>query len=221
MQTTLAPMTVAIVDDHRLFREGVVSLLSGEPDFKVVGEASDAHEALDVVSSTSPHLVMVDLSLPGMNGIDLGRQLLRQRPGIRLLALTMLRDQEHVREALDAGFLGYATKDLSADELMKAIRELSEGRPYLAAGLSMVPTERRPDAPKDAADAHLSKLTKREREVFHLTVAGNSTHRIAERLFISPRTVETHRARVLRKLDAHTAVDLVRLAACLGLLGPV
>jgi DNA-binding NarL/FixJ family response regulator len=212
--------TVALVDDHRLFREGVVALLSAHPDLKVVGEASNRREALDVVSATSPDVVVLDLSLPGASGIDIAKELLQRRPEQRMLALTMLRDKAHVRQALDAGFLGYAIKDEPAHELVRAIRAVSQGLRYLAPGISGLEKDEQTDGSGGVKDGALLKLTPREREIFDLTVAGIMTAEIAKQLSISRRTVETHRARILHKLGAHSAVDLVRLAARLGLIGP-
>ena len=204
MQTTLA-----LIDDHRLFREGLAALLARQPDLKVVAEASDATEAYRVVAATEPDVVLLDLSLPGESGLEVGRRLLRQRPKQRILAVTMLRDRTHVAQALELGILGYATKDQPGDELLAAIRAVVSRQSYLSPSLSAVPRE---------LGSPLVKLTRREREVFDLTVGGVITTAIAEQLHISKRTVETHRARILHKLGAHSAVDLVRLAASLGLL---
>ena len=204
MQTTLA-----LIDDHRLFREGVLALLAGQPDLKVVAQASDAGEAYRVVAATAPDVVVLDLSLPGVSGLEVGRKLLKQHPKLRILALTMLRDPAHVAQALEAGFLGYATKDQPGGELVAAIHAVARRQHYLSPSLSAVPAD---------GGSPLVKLTRREREVFDLTVAGIITAQIAELLQISRRTVETHRARILHKLGAHSAVDLVRLAASLGLL---
>ncbi len=201
--------TLALIDDHRLFREGVLALLASQPDFKVVAEASDAGEAYQVIAATAPDVVVLDLSLPGVSGLEVGRKLLQLRPRQRILALTMLRDQRHVALALEAGFLGYATKDQPGQELLVAIRAVANRQHYLSPSLSAGPAD---------GGSPLVKLTRREREVFDLTVAGVVTAQIAEQLQISRRTVETHRARILHKLDAHSAVDLVRLAASLGLL---
>ena len=204
------PTTLALIDDHRLFREGVVALLAGQSDLKVVAQASDADEAYRVIGATSPDVVLLDLSLPGVSGLEVGRALLAKWPQQRILALTMLRDQRHVAQALEAGFLGYATKDQPSDELLAAIHAVANRQRYLSPTLAaVVPLE---------SGSPLVKLTRREREIFDMTVGGITTTRIAGQLGISRRTVETHRARILHKLDAHSAVDLVRLAAGLGVL---
>ena len=204
------PTTLALIDDHRLFREGVVALLAGQSDLKVVAQASDADEAYRVIAATSPDVVLLDLSLPVVGGLEVGRALLGKQPHLKILALTMRRDQRHVAQALEAGFLGYATKDQPSDELLAAIHAVAKGQRYLSPTLSAV-------VPLDSGSP-LVKLTRREREIFDMTVGGITTTRIAGQLGISRRTVETHRARILHKLDAHSAVDLVRLAAGLGVL---
>ncbi len=209
--------SVALVDDHRLFRDGLRSLLEAQPDIRVVGEASDASEAYAMIRNTRPDVVVLDMVLPGTTGVEVARELLREDPNRKLIALSMLKDEQHVAQALDAGILGYASKEQSVQEVVSAIRTVAQRQPYLAPNISRTVLEDYRRTRRDDASP-LSSLTRREREVFDLTVAGAVTAEIARRLFISKRTVETHRARILRKLNAHSATDLVRLAARLGLL---
>ncbi len=205
--------TVALVDDHQLFCEGFSALLETCSDLELVAQANDATAALSTLASLRPDVVIVDLALPGISGLGLARELLRLDPKWRIMALTMFRDQQRVAQALDLGMLGYATKDQSASEVIGAIRAVARREHYLAPGLSR-PKNGSPGAP----ELGLESLTPREREVFDHTVAGQSSAAVASQLAISKRTVETHRARILRKLGAHSATDLVRLAARLGLL---
>jgi DNA-binding NarL/FixJ family response regulator len=205
--------TVALVDDHQLFCEGFSSLLATCSDLELVAQANDATAALATIASARPDVVIVDLALPGISGLGLARELLRQDPKWRIMALTMFRDQQRVAQALDLGLLGYATKDQSAAEVIAAIRAVARREHYLAPGLS-----RPKNGAPVSAELGLESLTPREREVFDHTVAGQSSAAVASQLTISKRTVETHRARILRKLGAHSATDLVRLAARLGLL---
>jgi len=204
--------TVALVDDHRLFREGLRNLLAATPDVRVVAEASNSEEAFAAVNGTRPEVVVLDLMLPGMSGAAVARELLKTDPRRRMLALSMCEDDAHVSDALQAGVLGYASKRQSAAEVVEAIRTVARGERYLAPELAGVVQTPRP------VPSPLASLTAREREIFGLCVTGMASKEIARQLHISPRTVETHRARILRKLDARSAVDLVRLAARWGLL---
>jgi DNA-binding NarL/FixJ family response regulator len=205
-------MQVALVDDHQLFREALRVLLSSTPDVRVVAEASTAEEAIAAVRSSSPDVVILDVMLPGTDGIQIARQLLREDPSRRVLALSMMADQDHVVGALQAGVLGYAVKRQSAAEVLDAIRAVARGERYVAPEVESVASQ------KSGMPPGLAALTQREYEIFELCVNGLPSKDIAQRLQISPRTVETHRARVLRKLDARSAVDLVRLAARWGML---
>ncbi len=213
-------LKLALVDDHRLFREGMRALLSTQPDFQLVGEASQAQDAYALIDHSQPDVLLLDVSLPLANGVSVAREVLRRQPHQRILALSMFVDEEHVAQALEVGVLGYASKDLSAPELFSAIRSVANGQAYLAPGISRVVldeymrmrrTGRGPDTP-------LRGLTQREREIFDLAVRGLSNQNIASQLCISKRTVETHRGRIMRKLHVHSATDLVRLAARHGLL---
>jgi DNA-binding NarL/FixJ family response regulator len=211
--------TIALVDDHRLFREGLRALLESQPGFSVAGEAADGREARAMVRETRPDVVVLDVFLPGASGIQVARDLLRDDPQLKVIALSMVHDEQHVVEALDAGVLGYASKEQSAEEVISAILAVSQRQPYLAPFISRAALDEYRRT-RQAAASPLDILTRREREVFDLTVAGGVTADIGRQLFISRRTVETHRARILRKLNAHSATDLVRLAARLGLLPP-
>jgi len=207
------------VDDHLLFREGLRAMLSSVPDLKIVAEASNAQEALPAVRATQPEVVILDVMLPGVSGIGIARELLRDDPNRRVLALSMVTDEAHVADALQAGVLGYACKLQSAAEVMDAIRTVARGETYLAPQVSgFVVSDVRRLRAAGSGRSPLAPLTAREREIFELCVQGNPTAQIAQQLSISPRTVETHRGRILRKLNAHSAVDLVRLAAQWGLL---
>jgi DNA-binding NarL/FixJ family response regulator len=212
--------TVALVDDHKLFREGLRALLQSQAGFTVVAEATNAAEAYEAVRATEPDVVVLDMLLPGSSGVSVARELLRANPLRKVLALSMVKDEQHVAGALEAGVLGYASKEQSAEDVVAAIRTVAQRQPYLAPGISrtVIDEVRRGGRAQSSDTAPLAQLTQREREVFDLTIAGVSTAGIARQLYISKRTVETHRARILRKLNAHSATDLVRFAAKLGLL---
>ena len=206
------PCHVALVDDHQLFREGLRVLLSSTPDVRVVAEAASAEEAMPAVRDSSPEVVVLDVMLPGVDGIQIARDLLREDPTRRVLALSMVTDQDRVLDALRSGVLGYASKRQSAAEVLEAIRTVARGERYVAPELEPIASQ------QAVARPALASLTRREQEIFELCVSGLASKDIANRLQISPRTVETHRARVLRKLNARSAVDLVRLAARWGVL---
>ncbi len=216
----MTPLSVALVDDHLLFREGLRAMLASAPDLRIVAEASNAQEAIPAVRASEPEVVVLDVMLPGVSGIGIARELLRENPKRRLLALSMVADEAHVADALQAGILGYACKSQSAAEVVEAIRTVGRGETYLAPQVSgfVVSDYRRLRSGDDGVRSPLATLTAREREIFELCIQGNPTAQIAKQLCISPRTVETHRGRILRKLNAHSAVDLVRLAARWGLL---
>jgi DNA-binding NarL/FixJ family response regulator len=214
-------LRVALVDDHLLFREGLRAMLASAPDLQIVAEASNAQEALPAVRATDPEVVVLDVMLPGVSGIGVARELLREDPKRRVLALSMVADEARVADALQAGVLGYACKSQSAAEVMEAIRTVARGETYLAPQVSgfVVSDEKRlRSGPGWSSRSPLMTLTARERQIFELCIQGNPTLQIARQLSISPRTVETHRGRILRKLNAHSVVDLVRLAARWGLL---
>jgi two-component system, NarL family, response regulator NreC len=209
---------VVIVDDHAVFRDCLKLLLNPHPDIEVVGEASHPTEALEVVSRTSPDVIIIDMKLGGLDGIAVTREILCRDPQARILMLTMLDEPAIAAGAFAAGALGYATKSESSDDVAHAIRTVAERRRYLSRLLSPAAVESQRELPAQSSADPLAALTRREREVFGLTLTGATSGEIGKQLFISARTVETHRGRILQKLHARTTLDLVRLAAKLGLL---
>jgi len=216
------PMTAALVDDHAIFREGLKLLFEVHGDPRVVGEAADAREAVEMVSATQPDVVVLDMVFPNeASGIALAHKLLKRNPAQRILFLSMVKDESQVADALEAGALGYVTKDQSVDDLLDAVRTVAAGRPYLGRTLEAEKIEARRRLLRESSGSigRLSSLSMREREIFDLTVAGLTARAVGEKLGISARTVETHRARIQRKLGAHSVSDLVRIAARAGVLG--
>ncbi len=214
--------TAALVDDHSIFREGLKLLFDLHGDPRVVGEASTARDALEMVSATRPDLVVLDMVFPNdASGIALAHRLLKRNPAQRILFLSMVKDEAQVADALETGALGYVTKDQSLQELMDAVRTVAAGRPYLGRTLRIERIEERRRYLRESSGSvgQLASLTMREREIFDLTVAGLTARAVGEKLEISARTVETHRARIQRKLGAHSVGDLVRIAARAGVLG--
>jgi DNA-binding NarL/FixJ family response regulator len=215
----VARVTVALADDHRVVRDGLRLVLQSQPELDVVGEAGDGREAVEMVERLSPDVLVLDLMMPGLGGIEVLRQVTRRSPRTRVVVLSMHADEGYVVQALGLGAAGYVLKDASATELLQAVRAVRTGRRYLSPPLSEAAVDsyvRRAEA-GGAADPY-ERLTSREREVLHLTAEGLSSTAIAERLGISSRTAETHRANVMAKLGLHNRADLVRYAMGRGLV---
>jgi len=210
------PLRIVLVDDHHLFRAGVKAAIAlHADDIEVVGEANDARSALTVVEATLPDVVVLDLSLPGSDGIAVTKDVLRGRSRVKVLILTMHKGPHFVRQALAAGASGYALKDQRPDSVIEAIRTVVRGEVYISPAISRaaLDQEGKPDG-----DGVLSRLSAREREIFSLIVQGFRSQEIAKELCISIKTVETHRSHINQKLGVHSTGEIVRLAALRGLL---
>jgi DNA-binding NarL/FixJ family response regulator len=208
-------LALLVVDDHHLFRDALHAFLSRDADLRLVAETGSGVEGCKLAESHHPDVVLLDVALPDLDGIEAARAI-TSRPGApRVLMLSAYGDRGRVARALAAGATGYACKDMPGRQLVHAIRQVARGE-------LVVPALEEPPAADGKSALHkvaeLQRLTKREQEVFDLLIAGDNNRSIAGKLHISVKTVETHRARVLHKLDAHTLVDLVRFAARNGLL---
>jgi DNA-binding NarL/FixJ family response regulator len=214
------PLTVTIVDDHTLLRDGLRAFLSTQDDVKLVGEAADADSAYTVVEKTSPDVVVLDVSLPGANGIAVTRELLRRDAHRKILLLSMHLTEDVVAEGLSAGALGYIGKDQPASEIISAIRTVGQGQTYLSPRVSRFVVENyiRQRRGEKTETTPLGELSPREREVFDMLLNGFSNENIANHLGISRRTVETHRAHIMKKLNLHSVSDLFLFAARHGVL---
>jgi DNA-binding NarL/FixJ family response regulator len=208
---------IVLVDDHRLFRDGLRAILATHPGLTVVGEAETAREAYQRIQEVEHDLVILDLTLPGSNGIALLRDLNRLHAHRPVLVLTMHQHADIVSDALSAGATGYALKLQSEADLIKAIETTARGERYLAPQIAAVAAEMT-KRPKRGAGV-LAVLSSREREIFDLLIRGGTNADVARQLFISVKTVETHRTRIMRKLGVHSIGELIRLAARHGLLG--
>lgn len=203
---------ILIADNHRLFCQGLRTLAEQETDFEVVGEVPDGREAVERARELRPDVVLMDVVMPGLNGLEATRQIRRDVPGTRVLALSMHVDKRYVLGMLEAGASGYVAKDAAFDEVARAIRAVACGQVYLApsvAGLVVEDFARRTSVPVASPPAALSP---REIEVLQLLAEGWSAGRIASHLHVSVKTVETHRRNILGKLDLRTVADLVRYA---------
>ncbi|MEO6420307.1 MAG: response regulator transcription factor [Polyangiaceae bacterium] len=211
---------IALLDDHQLFRDGLSAVLFGHPDLTVVAEASTGRALLDQLSDAKPTLVVLDVSLPGMNGFAVSREIRRRDPRCMVMMLSMHGSDENVTEALGAGARGYALKDQLAPDILGAIRAVARGEYYLAPKIPEALLQRhlRKDDRQRDPRSPLDELSTREREVFNLVVRGFTNDALSRELIISVKTVETHRARINKKLGVHSTADLVRFAARRGLL---
>lgn len=210
-------VTILLADDHHVVREGLRALLEAEGDFRVVGEAADGLEAVQMSTRLKPAVLLLDLMMPGLNGLEVTRQVSRQSPQTRILILSMHGNEAYVLEALRNGANGYLLKESRRSEMVQAIREVAAGRRYLSTPLS----QRAIDTYLETRDASVDPyetLTTREREVLQLAAEGNTNAEIAGRLSISPRTVEVHRANLMRKLVLQSQADLVLYAAWKGII---
>lgn len=210
--------TIVLADDHHIVRQGLRALLEAEPDFDLVGETGDGLEAVQLAERLRPDVIVLDLMMPGLNGLEATRQIAARAPQTRVVILSMHANEAYVLEALRNGAAGYVLKDSSAAELVRAVREVVAGRRYLSPPLSERAIEayvqKAQETPQDPYDT----LTNREREVLHLAAQGHSSAEIAVRLSLSPRTVETHRAHLMRKLGLRSQTDLIRYALQRGII---
>ncbi len=211
-------VNVLIVEDHTLVRSGMRALLESARNLTVVGEAGDGREAVELTDKLLPDVVLMDVAMPNLNGIEATRQIRANHPDIRVLMLSMHKDREYIFEALKAGASGYVPKDAASTELLSAIAAVVEGKTYLSPPLSEVIMDdyaRR--AQGKTASSELEKLSNREREVLQLIGEGNSSAEIGKTLHISVRTVDTHRHNIMEKLAIHSIAGLTKFAIRHGL----
>jgi len=199
--------TLLLVDDHSMFRQGVKALLERE-GFKVVGEASNGYEAVRKVRKLNPGLVIMDIGMTVLNGIDAAREILKRSPDTQVILLTMFEDDVYVLESLKAGIRGYVLKTQATTDLVNAINEVLSGAIYLSPGISE--TIIKAYMTKQSFQADI--LTDRERQVLQLIAEGNTSKKIATMLGLSTKTAESHRSRIMQKLDIHETAGLVRYA---------
>jgi two-component system, NarL family, response regulator NreC len=210
--------TILLADDHALVREGLRTILGGEEDWFVVGEAADGLEVVTLAEQLQPDVLIVDLMLPSLSGLEVIHQIHQRMPGIQIVTLSMHANESYVLAALRNGAAAYVLKEVSSTDIVRAVREVLAGRRYLSPPLSQYVLETYIQKAKGAPLDSYETLTSRESEVLHLVAQGEATPAIAVRLGLSPRTVETHRTNLMRKLGLRSQTDLIRYALQRGLL---
>jgi DNA-binding NarL/FixJ family response regulator len=213
--------TILIVDDHPLLREGLKSIIARDPRFKVIGEAGNGEECLKVAKECKPDLVLMDISLPDTSGILLTRTLRKLLPEVRIIIVSMYAKANSITEAFQSGATGYVSKESATERLLEGLEAVSRGDYFLDSAISSQVVKRLMEFPGKEAriiDTGYKSLTPREQEVMRLLAEGLSVRHIAERLCISPKTVENHRANILTKLNLNSTIELIRYAARIGLI---
>lgn len=210
--------TIVLADDHHVVRQGLRALLEAEPAFRVIGEAGDGLEAVRQVEHLRPDVLVLDLMMPGLSGLEVTRQVRKRSPRTCVVVLSMHANEAYVLEALRAGAAAYVLKESTSVELVRAIHEAASGRDYLSPPLSQRAIEAYIRKAKEAIQDPYEGLTTREREVLHLAAEGLTNAEIATRLSLSPRTIEDYRANLMHKLSLRTQTDLIRYALQRGII---
>lgn len=209
-------MRIVIVDDHLILLQGIKKLLEAEPGYHVVGEACDGQEGLELIKRLKPDVAILDVTLPGINGLDIARATATASPRTKTILLTMHKESPYVIEAMNIGVQGYVIKTEASADLLRAIKEAGRGRMYFSPGISRIVI----DAYRNKNTLEVDPLTAREREVLHLIAEGQKTKQVAASLGISLKTAESHRTHLMKKLDIHDTASLVRYAVRRGLIHP-
>lgn len=214
---------ILIADDHDVVRTGLRLLLRSSPDFVVIAEARDGEEAVRLAAKRTPDVVIMDISMPRLDGIEATRIITKQNPGVKVIILSVHEDEEYAFQVLRAGACGYVLKNAGKKEIFDAIRTALEGERYFSKGISKLIVDgfiKRPDGHNEGKGtvSPAQPLTKRELQILQYIAGGHTNRQIADALFLSFRTVNTHRANIMQKLDIHDTAGLVRHAITLGLI---
>jgi two-component system response regulator NreC len=209
----MGKLRVLLVDDHTVVRQGLRRILETDDEIEIVGETGDGRTAVEMVQRLQPHVVVMDIALPEMNGIEATRQIIKRNEGTKVLILTMHSDDVCVRQSLKAGARGYLLKDSEDLDLLRAVKAIGRGGSFFSPSVSKVLLEGYlGDTPGEELEDNLGRLTDREREVLQLIAEGKTNKEIATLLSVSVNTVETHRKHVMEKLDLHNTAEIVRFA---------
>jgi len=210
---------ILIADDHKILRQGIITLLDSQPDLEIVGEAHDGKETVEKARQLKPDVVLMDIGMPNLNGLEATRQIKKHNPGTKVLILTIHKNEEYIFQSLQAGASGYLLKDTAVEDLISAIHSVSKDDSFLSPGISktVIDAFLRKSA-RERVPTAFDTLTPREREILQLIAEGHSNPEIAKRLYISKKTVEAHRSHIMEKLDIHDVVDLVKYAIRKGIV---
>jgi DNA-binding NarL/FixJ family response regulator len=212
-------LRILLADDHALVRAGFRALLEALPGFEVVGEAADGYDALRQMSELHPDVALVDISMPGLNGLEMTARACREHPGTRVLVLSMHAEEEYVRQAFVVGAAGYLLKNADKSEFELAVRAVARGDTWLSPGVSKAVVEGYTRG-VERGEGPFELLTPRQREILQLVAEGYSSKKIAQQLGLSVKTVDTHRAQLMNRLGMHSIQELVRYAIRVGVLRP-
>ncbi len=208
---------VLIADDHQIVRQGLRTLLEKEPDLEVVAEAENGRSTVRLVRESHPEVVIMDVAMPDLNGIEATRQIISENPKVKVIALSMYADRRFVSNMLKAGASGYLLKDCASEELVRAIRVVLAHKTFLSPGVADIVVKDYVQTPMGPEASVFNVLSNREREVLQLMAEGKSTNQIAELLHVSVKTVETHRQQMMQKLKIHSVAELTKYAIREGL----
>ena len=211
----MSKIKIILVDDHQIVRDGIKSLLTGNNEIEIIGEAKDAYELFEILKSKTPNIILLDINLPSMSGIEVSKVIKTDSPQIKILMLSMYTSEDFIFNALKSGINGYLPKNTTREELLLAIKEINSGKDYFSKTISDTILKSYVNSAKQGSkitDNKLSNLTTRENEILLYVVEGMNNPSIAEKLNISIRTVETHKTSIMRKLDLNSTVDLVKFA---------
>jgi DNA-binding NarL/FixJ family response regulator len=211
-------LRILLADDHTVVRQGLRKVLEERQDWQVVAEAGDGREAVRLAEQHKPDVAVIDVAMPLLNGIETTRQISRRVPGVRILILSMHSDEAYVTQVLKAGAIGYLLKDSADVDLLQAVSAVSQGKSFFSPAIARLVLDDDVRQGGGHAIDRYESLSEREREVFQLVAEGKTNKEIAALLFISPATVETHRARIMEKLDLHSAAEIVLYAVRRGVV---
>lgn len=222
----MPPIRIMLADDHQVVRTGLKSFLESQPDFKVIAEASNGREAIERALETRPDIILMDITMPEMDGLEATRQIKKLWPECVILSLTVHEDKYYFMEMLAAGASGYLTKQVASDELVSAIHSVTQGHVYLQPALArwlledyqQLVSKQEPTRNGSEAAVKLEVLSGRERGVLEMVAQGLTNQQIGEKLELSPKTIARHRERIMSKLNLHTRVELVKFAISSGLV---